>query len=208
MACPGCGNSLHLSKAKDRAYLCDSKEYRYFLQMPTGLEGNDTCLFLMLNPGTKKGGEDRLHRTREKCLKLAAKWGYSRLWTCNLFAIGGTKPNEALLSPDPVGRDNDRHIRQAIRLADKVVLAWGGIRPPRNVIRKRIQGVLHMLSEEVGGARKKLYVLASPELGTLTRDHQPRHPLPQANNLPVETIECRRVAIELVNGRWRLRMDD
>ena len=53
MMCPGCGNPLY--KGTDGAYLCEGGEYRYFLQLPTGREGNRTCLFLMLNPGTEKG---------------------------------------------------------------------------------------------------------------------------------------------------------
>ena len=90
MMCPGCGNPLY--KGKDGAYLCEGGEYRYFLQLPTGREGNRTCLFLMLNPGTEKGHEQKSHRTRDKCHELAAKWGYGTLWTCNLFAAGGAKP--------------------------------------------------------------------------------------------------------------------
>lgn len=94
MMCPGCGNPLY--KGKDGAYLCEGGEYRYFLQLPTGREGNRTSLFLMLNPGTEKGHEQKSHRTRDKCHELAAKWGYGTLWTCNLFAAGGAKPAQAL----------------------------------------------------------------------------------------------------------------
>ena len=71
MTCPGCRNPLY--KGKDGAYLCESGEYRYFLQIPTGREGNGTCLFLMLNPGTERGLEERNHRTRAKCREFAAK---------------------------------------------------------------------------------------------------------------------------------------
>ena len=47
--------SLQRYEGKDGAYLCESGEHRYFLQIPTGREGNITCLFLMLNPGTERG---------------------------------------------------------------------------------------------------------------------------------------------------------
>ena len=206
MTCSGCGNPLY--KGKDRAYLCERGDYRYFLQTPTGRNGNKTCLFLMLNPGTEKGQEERNHRTREKCLELAARWGYSTLWTCNLFAVGGTDPEQALSAADPIGCENDQHISQAVRLADKVVLAWGGIKSPRAVWRARIQNMLHMLDSEVDRAGGKLYVLDPPARDLLTADYQPRHPLPHDNSLPADATKCRRVIPEQVDGRWRLRSAD
>ena len=207
MACPGCGNPLNPSQGSDDVYCCDSGDYRYFLRVPTRLKGDGTCLFLMLNPGTKKGQEERNHKTRDKCRDFATKWGYSTLWTCNQFAIGGTSPTQVLGNAEPVGSDNDRHIRRAVRLADKVVLAWGCVRHPKKVHRPRIQKVLHML-DEVEGSAGKLYVLDPQARASLTWDHQPRHPLPRGNSLLVDTTECRRVVPEHVNGSWRLRVYD
>ena len=78
----------------------------------------------MLNPGSHE--EDReTHRTRTKCEQFARGWSYGTLWTCNLFAVRGKDAKEALSVADPIGLENNRHIKAAASRADKIVLAWG-----------------------------------------------------------------------------------
>lgn len=155
------------------AYFCSDGDYRYFLQTPTGFsqgpEDKGVCLFLMLNPGTESGYEEKTHRTRNKCKGFAARWGYATLWTCNLFAIGGAKPEEALARPQPIGPANDPHIRDVAKDADRIVLAWGSARRNRDMRRARACNVVKMLDQE--GLSGKLH-----QLNGLTQGGQPRHP--------------------------------
>lgn len=207
LECPGCGNPLQ--KGSGGAYLCESGGYRYFLQAPTGYDGDKTCLFVMLNPGTEQGREERKnHTTRDKCVGFAAAWGHGVLWTCNLFAIGGTNPKEALQAEDPVGLGNDMHIRRAVRLADRVVLGWGRMRSPRRVWRERTQEALRILNSEMKSDAGKLYVLDHPSGDPLTRDGQPRHPRDPSLLSNSQWVGARRVVIERIEGTWGLRVSD
>ena len=139
------------------------------------------CLFLMLNPGTESGNEKRSHRTRNKCTAFAAKWGYSMLWTCNLFAIGGASPEAALSLPNPIGPHNDRHITQVMQCANQVVCAWGSARRDQDKRRTRVRDVVRMLDHEDLTNKMR-------RLDSLTAGGQPRHPLGRGeHNLPLDT---------------------
>ena len=146
-------------------------KYRYRLEVKIS-EKSGICLFLMLNPGTEEGHEDRSHPTREKCKGFAQEWGYGTLVDCNLFASRSSKP--ANLEVDP---DNDEHILAAAQSADVIICAWGngGRRQGRS------SQVIKMLID--AGHRKKMF-----RLGSLTQEGFPRHPLGRGKHrLPLNT---------------------
>jgi hypothetical protein len=58
----------------------------------------------------------------------ARRWGFASLDVVNLFAYRARDPRALVRAADPVGPDNDRHLRAAIRSADLVVCAWGAAR--------------------------------------------------------------------------------
>ena len=207
--CPICEEKL----ASDKYDVCFSVEtcskyrlhdrgcFRYLLQaaLPNAT-GNGTCLFLMLNPSA--ADEHDLDPTVGKCMDLAREWNkkgckYGKLVICNLFAFRSPHQADLRNAGYPVGPDNDQHLREAVRCADKIVLAWGS-----NVSRGRASEVLQILCH--GDA--ELYVLASPtNKSALTANDQPRHPLPRDNSLPVKTTECVPVTLEqTARGNWRL----
>ena len=191
--CPCCGKRL----AQGKYDVCFSDEccteyplhdracYRYFLRATSPHpSGKGSCLFLMLNPS--KADEKQLDRTISRCKEFVERWGYEALWVSNLYAFRSPKQEALRSKAHPVeGPANDEHVREAVRQADKVVLAWGS-----NVKRARVREVLSILSNELEGVGKYLYVL-----GSLTSNGQPRHPLPRDNSLPVETTQCNRVRI-------------
>ena len=158
--CPACGRPLASGAQGD--FFCGDQEYRYFLKVPLS-GGAGVCLFLMLNPGSLDDDRKR-HPTRERCEAFAREWGYGELWTCNLFALRSPNPRDLRSSADPIGPDNDAHIRAAARKVDIIVCAWGN----RGGYMGRAQEVVSILRK----AGAKLYTL-----GELTKQGQPRHPL-------------------------------
>ncbi|MXY59130.1 MAG: DUF1643 domain-containing protein [Chloroflexi bacterium] len=159
--------------------------YRFRLEIQLS-EKLGICLFLMLNPGTEKGYEERYHPTRQRCIEFAHRWGYGTLWTCNLFARRAIKPKTLRFEANPEGNpDNDHHIRKAAAEADIIVCAWGtsGWKVGRGAFRDRLSGIATTLKAEVD--KGKVYALGEPSKGG-----QPRHPL----FLPRDA-ECRRLRI-------------
>ena len=108
--------------------------------------------FVMLNPSTADARRD--DPTIRRCIGFAKSWGFGGMEVVNLFAYRTTDPGELRRVTDPVGADNDRHIRRAIARADLVVLAWGA--------RTRSRRLLSLPHARCLG---------------LTRAGQPRHPL-------------------------------
>jgi hypothetical protein len=117
--------------------------------------------FVMLNPSTADHRKD--DPTIRRCIGLSRAWGYGGLVVVNLFAYRTPAVAALRQVPDPIGPDNDRHVRAASRRAAAVVLAWG------------VHGTLHGRDQEVlrllGRCRRPLLCLGT------TRDGHPRHPL-------------------------------
>jgi hypothetical protein len=133
--------------------------------------------FVMLNPST--ADERRDDPTIRRCIGFARRWGFGGAEVVNLFALRATDPRELRTVRDPVGPENDRHIRRAIARAALVVLAWG------------THGAVAQRARAVG-------LVASPRrprcLGW-TRSGEPRHPLYlPAGAAPVPARSVRRSA--------------
>ncbi len=122
----------------------------------------------MLNPSTANAEMD--DPTVRKCQGFATRLGYRRLVIVNLFAFRATKPADLLGVNDPVGPDNDSHIRYAIMTSEIVVVAWGAHRAARS----RVADFLRIV-----GPHQPLSCLGH------TKDGSPRHPLmlPYASEL-------------------------
>lgn len=171
--CPSCGRTLrvgiHAVCFSDDGGFPDGRgQYRYRLE--TTIPGGDstTCLFLMLNPSD--ANERKPDATVDRCKNLTMGWGVGRLLICNLFALRSPNPRALRSSGDPVGPDNDAHIREAARQADIIVCAWGGWRGARG----RARQVVRTLINE--GRSEKLHTLG------FTKSGEPKHPKPQNPN--------------------------
>ena len=115
----------------------DSSTYRYELhhRFPRALERTrGTVMFIMMNPSY--ASEVQWDNTVRRCAGYAWDWGYQRLLVGNIFAYrtpfpeGGTDKNGKTWPPireadDPVGPDNDSHLRRMLTQSDLVVCAWG-----------------------------------------------------------------------------------
>lgn len=98
--------------------------YRYTLsrELPDGTPGR-TLLMLMLNPSTADAAQNDPTITR--CIGLARREGCGRLLVGNMYALRSTDPKGLWKVQNPVGSENDYHIKSMLLQASIVVCAWG-----------------------------------------------------------------------------------
>ena len=188
--CPGCENPLTQGQQHNVCFSEDCR-YRYWLEskeIDVTNEDKGTCLFLMLNPST--ADQDCPDNTVTKCKGFAQQWRYKTLWICNLFGYRSPDPADLKRQTNPVGPDNDQHIKAAASQADKIVLAWGdsGITAlGKSEFNERVREVVPLLKE--AGAYEKLYKLCPSGRLCLTQKGQPRHPQGRGkHSLPLDTL--------------------
>lgn len=140
------------------AVLSEDGTYRYSLRRwwaPTPL-----VRFIMLNPSTADATVD--DPTIRRCMGFARAWGYGGIVVHNLYALRATDPGALLAHPDPIGPDNDEHLRRGASAA-LTVCAWGA-HPMAGRRADEVIGLLLGLGD------------APHHLG-LTKAGAPRHPL-------------------------------
>ncbi|MBD8591207.1 DUF1643 domain-containing protein [Peribacillus simplex] len=148
----------YLDEIQMDAIIDETGEYRYSL-----FRGWDRDLprmvFIMLNPSTANHYED--DPTIRRCISFAKLWGYGSFEVVNLFAYRATNPKELSSCKDPIGKDNDKFIIDALKRADLAVAAWG------------TKGKLYNRNIEV------LSYLTNFDLFylSLTKEGHPKHPL-------------------------------
>lgn len=136
--------------------------YRYVLRRVWDAR-RPMIMWLMMNPSVAtEFGDDR---TVAKCQRYSRAWGYGGLFVGNSFAYRCTDQKRLLEVEDPVGPDNDAHLLEMARQADRVVLAYGS--PQAKGLRARGTEVARMLG------RNGIQVTAL----RLSRSGRPEHPL-------------------------------
>ncbi len=116
--------------------------------------------FVMLNPSTADAeGDDP---TIRRCIGFARTWGFGRLEVVNLFALRATDAVELRRHAEPVGPENDRHIRELVGGAAAVVAAWGchgALSARADAVEALLPPKIFELGRTIGGApRHPLYV--------------------------------------------------
>lgn len=144
------------------AIISECGKYRYRLER--GGAG-PTVMFVMVNPSTADAEID--DPTIRKCKGFAARNGFERILVGNLFAYRATDVKELRGVSDPVGPENDEHLRAMFREADIVVAAWGASGKLPEALRARWRQVVH-LADRVPHQMKMIGVCA---------DGHPKHPL-------------------------------
>ncbi|AEH39508.1 DUF1643 domain-containing protein [Halopiger xanaduensis] len=139
------------------AVLSDCGEYRYRLSR-TWNASKPTVAFVMLNPSTADDVDD--DPTIRRCRGFAEDWGYGSIVVANLFAMRSSEPEALHDHPDPVGPENDDHLRAVCEEAEQVVAAWGA----KGSFKDRALEVAALLEDE-------LYALETTKAG------HPSHPL-------------------------------
>lgn len=150
---------------KRSALISPNGLYRYWLERDWNASraNRGFVLWLMLNPSTADAVDD--DATIRKCVGFTDRWGYGRLRVGNLFAFRATAPKDLLWAADPVGPDNDEHLRQMIAEAAIVVVGWGDSGPP-TLVPARAEFVRQLVVQ----AKKVAWCIGKTAVGT------PRHP--------------------------------
>lgn len=148
------------------AAFSDGREYRYRLWR-TWDASKPVLAFIMLNPST--ADETSLDPTCRRCKGYAEDWGFGKLIVGNIFALRSTDPGELYEHDDPVGPENDEHLREIVEDADIVVAAWGA----HGELQDRGREVAEMFEGE-------LVALDTTKTG------QPNHPLYQPKDIQPE----------------------
>lgn len=130
--------------------------------------------FVILNPSTADDSED--DPTIRRCIGFAKREGRGGIVVANIFAMRSTNPAILRAVPDPIGPDNNRHLRvlgqDAAREGAPIVCAWGA-----NAPNDRWTDVAVDLEMK---CRAKLVCLGK------TKDGAPRHPLYVRADKPFE----------------------
>ncbi|MEZ6243679.1 MAG: DUF1643 domain-containing protein [Phycisphaerales bacterium] len=137
----------------------ETRAYRYTLHRRWASGGRRVC-FCLLNPST--ADEFVLDPTLTRCLGFAQRWGFAAMEVVNIFALRSTDPAALRGHEDPVGGENDKAIRRAVRRSDLVVAGWG----THGELRGRGAAVGMMLAN-----------LCEPVCLGVTAAGHPKHPL-------------------------------
>lgn len=151
------------------AVISNCGKYRYALGRSWGDCGRDwprAVVWIMLNPSTADAEFD--DPTIRRCISFSQSWGFDCLRVVNLFGLRATDPAELGRVADPVGPENDEHIRLLLGEASRVIVAWGA----NKAVGDRAKEVLRMA--QVGASMDKYPCVEC--LGTTAEGH-PRHPL-------------------------------
>ena len=137
-------------------------KYRYVLTRSADLFNTERvpALFVMLNPSKADAKENDPTITR--CIGFANRWDCGGLTVVNLYAYRATKPKDLWKVIDPIGSENEAHLRAQLVIYGDAVCAWGN-----NAKKERVDEFL-TLAKELG---TRLWCFELTKLG------QPRHPL-------------------------------
>ncbi|WP_404711536.1 DUF1643 domain-containing protein [Sphingomonas sp. MMS24-J13] len=148
----------------DSAIISPCGLYRYRLDR-TG-QGSGATAVIMVNPSTADAQQD--DATIRKLKGFGARYGWGRLIVGNLFAYRSTDVRVLSRATDPVGPDNDAHLMEMLREADRFVVAWGPAAKLPARLRCRYRRVLE-IAQMV--SRRPM------SIGAPAKDGHPCHPL-------------------------------
>lgn len=144
---------------------CGKYRYRLERRWPEGAELYGQTTVIMVNPSTADAENN--DATIRKLLGFGGgRW--ANIVVGNLFAYRATDVRELAQVPDPIGPENDEHLRQMIGEAFRLIFAWG----PTTKLPKRIRD-----------RWKDIYIMADQQgkvplsIGAPAKDGHPCHPL-------------------------------
>lgn len=140
-------------------------KYRYRLERDS--LGTGQTAIIMVNPSTADATDN--DATIRKLLGFGRNYGWGRIVVGNLFAYRATDVRELATVDDPVGPDNDQHLRDILSGANQIVFAWGPTTKLPKRLRDRWKSVASVADEISGG---RMYSIGDP-----AKDGQPCHPL-------------------------------
>lgn len=110
--------------------------YRYRLQRDIDpLHGWQRVAFVMVNPSTADAETD--DATIRKVIGFSARMGARHVVVGNLFAFRATDIRALRSASDPVGVENDAHLRRILGEVDICIAAWGTLAKLPPELRRR-----------------------------------------------------------------------
>jgi len=106
---------------KKSAIISECNQYRYELRRVWD-DSKPWVLFICLNPST--ADHENEDQTSTVCINYAKRWGYGGLVIANLFAYRSTDKSVLYSVTDPVGSENDAHLKRLSAEAVETVCAW------------------------------------------------------------------------------------
>lgn len=162
--------------ASSAVFSPDGRTYRYRLDRDLGRHGPAVAL-IGVNPSVADA--EKNDPTITKDIGFGARLGWGRLIKGNLFAristdVRGLKPS--IVNPiDPIGPENDAHLRQIMLEADIVIPCWGPTAKLPKSLRNRWMNVAALADR----LDKPLFCFGTAQ------DGQPRHTLMIAYATPL-----------------------
>jgi hypothetical protein len=120
----------------------------------------------MVNPSTADAVEN--DATIRKLLGFGRHYDWGSIVVGNLFAYRSKDVRELATCADPVGPENDLHLLDMMREADRLVVAWGPAAKLPKRLRTRFRRILEMAS---------LVSRQPMSIGAPAKDGHPCHPL-------------------------------
>jgi hypothetical protein len=112
-------------------------------------------VFVMLNPSTADADQD--DPTIRRCRGFADSLDHGGIHVVNLYAFRATKPELLRSVADPIGPENDDHIRNAFALARReggmVIAAWGSDPGPDRLRAAFVAALAHAAEVELQALR-------------------------------------------------------
>lgn len=145
--------------------------YRY--RLDRRWDDGPRMVFVMLNPSTANATED--DATIRKCKAFARREGCGSITVVNLYALRSRDPRALLAADEPVGPDNERHIREVFGdPATKLVVGGWGAWPAKLPESTRLP-----VERWAWDADLTFHALA------VTKAGQPGHPLYLSSDAPL-----------------------
>jgi hypothetical protein len=119
-------------------------------------------MWIALNPSI--ADESQLDNTLTRIRSFSRDAGFNTFYMTNLFGLVSTDWKGLKRHPDPVGPDNDEHIRRIAARIPTIFVAWGSHGRYQN----RDQEVIQLLAQQ---GQRDLRCFGT------NRDGSPRHPL-------------------------------
>lgn len=146
------------------AIISSCGKYRYRLEREGRGEG--ATAVIMVNPSTADAETD--DHTIRKLRGFGDRYGWGRIIVGNLFAYRATDVRELGRVSDPIGPDNDVHLRWIIGEAKCAIVAWGPLAKQPKYYRGRWRAVTNV-AQPLG--------IPMLSLGEPAKDGHPCHPL-------------------------------
>ena len=173
--------SADLSWREGGAVVSPCGRYRYTLHRVWGDDDSRAVTFIMLNPSTADGRED--DPTIRRCIGLAKRLGFGRMYVVNLFAFRATDPADLFghlrYGDDTMQPDERTYLLRATADSDTIIAAWGAAGRTlvdREAVQKRSEHIREILSIR----ERTLHCLGRTKSGA------PRHPLYLPVDAPLE----------------------